>query len=134
VWDFLMDVPRVAECMPGLEAFEPLGDDRYRGALSVPVGPVRLALDGVVTVTERDASTRRAAMRAEAKDRRLSGGMRATLTVRLVEADAGTEVQVAADATVLGRIGELGQPVIRRKADELMATFAANLARGMQRQ
>lgn len=38
VWDWLMDVPRVAQCMPGVDSVEPLGDDKFRGTIKVSIG------------------------------------------------------------------------------------------------
>jgi carbon monoxide dehydrogenase subunit G len=66
-------------------------------------------------------------MRAEANDRRLGGGIRARLILTLAPADAGTRLQIDTDLAVLGKIGEFGQPVIRKKADALLAEFASNL-------
>jgi carbon monoxide dehydrogenase subunit G len=66
-------------------------------------------------------------MRAEANDRRLGGGIRARMHLTLAPAAAGTQVRIETDLTVLGKIGEFGQPIIRAKADTLLAEFARNL-------
>jgi carbon monoxide dehydrogenase subunit G len=127
LWDFMMEVPRVARCVPGVEAVEAMDTGAYRGSLKVQVGPIRLALEGVITVEERDRDAWRARMRAEANDRRLGGGIRARLGLTLVPDDTGTHLTIDTDLTILGRIGEFGQPVIRKKADALLAEFARNL-------
>ena len=127
LWEFMMEVPRVARCVPGVEAVEAMDTGAYRGSLKVQVGPIRLALEGVITVEERDRDAWRARMRAEANDRRLGGGIRARLGLRLVTDDAGTHLTIDTDLTILGRIGEFGQPIIRKKADALLAEFARNL-------
>jgi carbon monoxide dehydrogenase subunit G len=127
LWDFMMEVPRVARCVPGVEAVEATDTGAYRGSLKVQVGPVRLALEGVITVEERDRDAWRARMRAEANDRRLGGGIRARLGLTLVPDDTGTHLTIDTDLTILGRIGEFGQPIIRKKADALLAEFARNL-------
>jgi len=127
LWDFMMEVPRVARCVPGVEAVEATDTGAYRGSLKVQVGPIRLALEGVITVEERDRDAWRARMRAEANDRRLGGGIRARLGLRLMTDDVGTHLTIDTDLTILGRIGEFGQPVIRKKADALLAEFARNL-------
>lgn len=131
VWDLVMDVPRVARCVPGMIAVEPLGDDRHRGTLRVQVGPIKLTLEGVVAIVARDPANGSATMRAEGSDGS-GGGVRALLDLRLAEAGAGTELRVTSDVQVLGRIGELGQFVIKRKADQLMSEFAANLAKELE--
>ena len=66
-------------------------------------------------------------MRAEANDRRLGGGIRARMSLTLAPAEVGTRMRIDTDLAVLGRIGEFGQPVIRKKADTLLGEFAANM-------
>jgi carbon monoxide dehydrogenase subunit G len=128
LWDFLMDVPAVGRCVPGVESIEAVdGVGAYKGSLKVQVGPIRLALEGAITVEEADRNAWRARMRAEANDRRLGGGIRARLSLTLVPVEIGTRVQIDTDLAVLGKIGEFGQPIIRRKADALLEEFARNL-------
>jgi uncharacterized protein len=127
LWDFMMEIPRVARCVPGVEAVEAMDTGAYRGSLKVQVGPIRLALEGVITVEEQDRNAWRARMRAEANDRRLGGGIRARLGLTLVPGDSGTHLKIDTDLAILGRIGEFGQPVIKKKADTLLAEFARNL-------
>ena len=127
LWDFLVDVPRVAQCIPGVDAIERTGDNRYRGILSVQMGPVKLALSGTLTLEEQDRNTSQASLRAEADDRGAGGGIRARMTARLAPVETGTEFLVETDLAVLGKIGEFGQPLIKRKADGLMQAFAANV-------
>jgi len=73
LWDFLMDVPAVGRCVPGVETIEAVDGSAYRGGLKVQVGPIRLSLEGTITVEEADRNAWRARMRAEANDRRLGG-------------------------------------------------------------
>jgi len=127
LWSFLMDVPRVARCVPGVEHVEAVDDRSYKGRLGVRIGPIRLSLDGTVAVEEQDPTAWRARMRADANDRRLGGGIRARLSLTLTPADEGTRLHIETDLAVLGKIGEFGQPVIRKKADGLLEDFARNL-------
>jgi uncharacterized protein len=128
LWDFLMDVPTVGRCVPGVQTLEAVdGGSAYKGGLAVHVGPVRLSLEGTITVEEADRSAWRARMRAEANDRRLGGGIRARLCLTLAPVEVGTRIQIDTDLAVLGKIGEFGQPLIRRKADALLVEFARNL-------
>jgi carbon monoxide dehydrogenase subunit G len=127
LWDLLMDVPAVSRCVPGIGTVEAAGDNAYRGSIAVKVGPVRLSLAGTITVEEQDRAAWSARMRAEANDRRLGGGIRARMHLTLAPAAAGTQVRIETDLTVLGKIGEFGQPIIRAKADTLLAEFARNL-------
>ena len=127
VWELMMDIPRVGRCVPGVEAVEALDGNAYRGSLGVKVGPIRLALQGTISLEEQDRSAWRARMRAEANDRRLGGGIRARMTLTLAPAEHGTRLSIETDLTVLGKIGEFGQPIIKKKADSLLEEFAANL-------
>jgi len=127
LWDFLMDVPKVGRCVPGVEAIEAVNGNGYKGELTVKVGPIRLSLEGAITVEEADRTAWRARMRAEANDRRLGGGIRARLSLTLSPAEAGTRVRIDTDLAVLGKIGEFGQPIIKKKADALLDEFVRNV-------
>jgi carbon monoxide dehydrogenase subunit G len=127
LWDFLMQVPRVAGCVPGVDAVEAIDASAYKGNLRIQVGPIRLSLQGTMTVEEQDRAAWRARMRAEANDRRVGGGVRARMSLTLAPGDGGTRVRIETDLAILGRIGEFGQPVIKKKADALLEEFAKNL-------
>jgi carbon monoxide dehydrogenase subunit G len=127
LWEFLMDVPAVGRCVPGVESIEAVDGSAYRGGLKVQVGPIRLALQGTITVEAQDRDAWQARMRAEANDRRIGGGIRARMSLTLAPADAGTRLRIETDLAMLGKIGEFGQPVIRKKADALLGEFVRNL-------
>ena len=131
LWEFLMDVPRVARCVPGVETVEAVDERSYKGRLGVRIGPIRLSLDGTVAVEEQDPTAWRARMRADANDRRLGGGIRARMSLTLTPADHGTRLVIETELAVLGKIGEFGQPVIRKKADALLEEFARNLGEAL---
>ena len=129
LWDFLMDIPRMALCVPGVEHVTSRGPDDYEGAMRLSLGPIALALQGALTVDERDPAAGRAAVHAEARDRRMGGGLRTTGQMLLLERGSSeTELVVQADVRLLGKLGEFGQPLIRRKADAMMAEFVRNVA------
>ena len=132
LWDLLMDVPAVARCVPGVEGVEPIDAKAYQGNLRVQIGPIRLSLHGTMTVDEQDRAAWRARMRAEANDRRVGGGIRARMSLALAPENGATRLRIDTDLTILGRIGEFGQPVIRKKADAMLAQFAQNLAAKLQ--
>jgi uncharacterized protein len=127
LWDFLMDVPKVARCVPGVETVETLDASAYKGSLRVQVGPIRLSLQGTMTVEEQDRAAWQARMRAEANDRRVGGGIRARMSLTLAPGLGGTRLRIETDLAILGRIGEFGQPVIKKKADAFLDEFARNL-------
>ena len=122
VWAVLMDLPVAARCVPGTRDIAPAGGG-VRGTLDVRVGPVKLALAGTVAVESRDEAAGTARLRADAEDRRLGGAVRAFVDLA-VSGDKPTELRVTSDVAVLGRIGELGQHLIGRQADKVLAGFA----------
>jgi uncharacterized protein len=132
LWDFLMEVPKVARCVPGIESIEAVDASAYKGSLRVQVGPIRLSLQGTMTVEEQDRASWRARMRAEASDRRVGGGIRARMSLTLAPGEGGTRLRIETDLAILGRIGEFGQPVIKKKADALLEEFAHNLGSTLQ--
>lgn len=131
VWAFLMDIPKVAQCVPGVEAVESLGGDRYRGSMRVSVGPIKLTIRGDAEILEKDEAAGRAAMQANGVDQKNTGMVKAVMTMTVHESQNGassSELHVTTDAQVMGRLGEFGQPIIRKKADQMMNQFAQNLS------
>jgi carbon monoxide dehydrogenase subunit G len=122
VWAALMDLQAAARCVPGARDIA-LEGDAVRGVLDVRVGPVKLALAGTIAIESRDEATGTARLRADAEDARLGGAVRAFVDLA-VTGDRPTELRVSSDVAILGRIGELGQPLIARQADKVLAGFA----------
>lgn len=129
VWPRLMDIPAAARCVPGVASVRPNGKDRYLGTLAVQIGPVRLVLDGDFSIVARDETAGTASIRADAKDSRVGGAIRATLDLALAEKEGETQLRIGTDLAVVGRLGEFGQASIKRKADQLIQDFAECLAR-----
>ena len=127
VWAVLMDLPVAAGCVPGTRDLVPDADG-VRGTLDVRVGPVKLALSGIVAIESRDEAAGTARLRANAEDQRLGGAVRAFVDL-VVSGDSPTELRLSTDVAILGRIGELGQPLIARQADKVLAGFADCLRR-----
>lgn len=134
-WDFLMDVSNSAKCVPGVADAAPVGTDCYRGSLRARVGPMSITLSGTVTVQEREPESGRARFLVEASDRRVGGGVKTDMLMQLkAKSPAETELTIETDTTFMGRLGELGQPLIRRKAQSTIEEFARNLARELAAQ
>jgi carbon monoxide dehydrogenase subunit G len=129
VWDFLMDMRNIAGCLPGVEDIRQVDEETYDGTVRMKIGPIALALQGTLCVEAKDREQWHGAMRAEAKDRKLGGGVRARFGMDLLEKGAAeTEMRVTLEANVLGKIGEFGQPVMRKKADAMLQEFARHLS------
>ena len=128
LWAFLMDVPAVGSCIPGVQEVEDLGEGNYKGVMRVKVGPIGLSLSGKLTMEDIDEAAHSGTMVAEATDRRVAGGVRVRMGMQLVPQDAETtDLVIETETTFMGKLGEFGQPIIRRKADGQMKEFAKNL-------
>ena len=128
LWNFLMDIPRVARSLPGVEAVKQLDDATYEGTLKVRVGPISLSLQGKIILEERDRENWRATMRADANDRLAAGAVKARTAMQLKElGPKETELAVETDVNILGKIGEFGQPIIRKKAEAMLKDFVENI-------
>jgi len=130
VWAFMMDIPAVSRCVPGLDSVASVGDDVYSGVMRVRVGPIAVNLDGRVILAEKDAAAKQARMDLEAADKRVNGAVNAKMRMHLAPTADGqqTEVEIQTDANVMGKLGEFGQAVFRRKADQIIQEFARNLS------
>ena len=128
LWDFLLDLPQLARCVPGAEEVVAAGDGEYTGRLRVKIGPIQLALQGAMKILERDREHWKAVARAEAKDRRVGGGANITGNMTLLESgSSATELIIQGQVRFLGKLGEFGEPIIRKQADAVAATFVRNV-------
>ena len=128
LWDFLLDLPQLARCVPGAEEVVAAGDGEYTGRLRVKIGPIQLALQGAMRILERDREHWKAVARAEAKDRRVGGGANITGNMTLLESgSSATELIIQGQVRFLGKLGEFGEPIIRKQADAVAATFVRNV-------
>ncbi|MCA1645477.1 MAG: SRPBCC family protein [Chloroflexi bacterium] len=130
VWAFMMDIPAVSRCVPGVGSVERIDDTTYSGVMTVRVGPIQIRLDGRVILAERDEAARQARMDLQAADKRVNGAVNAKMRMQLspAEGNARTSVEIRTDANVMGKLGEFGQAVIRKKADQIVQQFANNLS------
>jgi len=123
---FFEDVPAVAECVPGIEGTTQVEPETYEGRLRMKVGPFSFTIAGRAKVEQDADGTWR--MKGEGRDGKINAGVSAALEARLRElSPTSTEVQATADFQFSGRLGELGQPLIRRKADAMLEEFTDNL-------
>jgi carbon monoxide dehydrogenase subunit G len=123
----LADIPTVARFIPGVESVTNLGGDSYEGTMKVRVGPMGFTFSGKVEV-DQDIPSGRWIMKAQARDPRGGTGITASINVQMTEiGDKNTELEIVTDVQFLGRLGEMGQPLIRKKAAATIQEFAVNL-------
>ncbi|HTE64473.1 MAG TPA: SRPBCC family protein [Solirubrobacteraceae bacterium] len=128
VWDALLDVERVAPTVPGAQLLEQTGEDAYKVAIKVKVGPMSMTYRGEVEIVERDAAAHRAVMKARAKESRGQGTANADVTMVLSGRDGGTAATVTTDVELSGKVATMSQGVLRDVSGRLVQTFAQNLA------
>jgi len=126
VWEFLFDIPKLSQCVPGIESVEVVDNKTYRGKLVVRVGPIKSAFSGVVTLTEVDAPNRIAGT-VEGDDKSSASSVKATFSGTLTPVPGGTEAAFQVEANLRGRLAQFGGPVITATAKKLTAEFAKNL-------
>jgi carbon monoxide dehydrogenase subunit G len=133
-WAVLLDVERVAPCLPGATV-EPAGEDgEFNGTMTVKIGPITARYKGSVKIQEADEANRRAVMRAQAKDARGQGTAAATITSSMEETPEGTRVKVVTDMRVTGPAAQFGRGVMQDVSAKMMRQFADCLAQEMARQ
>ncbi|HEY4278261.1 MAG TPA: SRPBCC family protein [Conexibacter sp.] len=128
VWSALLDVERVAPCMPGAQVLERVDDDTFRVAIRVNVGPVSMRYRGEVEVVERDDAAHRATMRVKAKESRGQGTADANVHMALTDDGHGTAAAMETEVQMSGKVAAMGQGVIAGVSARLVETFANNLA------
>src|SRR5438477_483962 len=125
-WGVLLDVERIAPCMPGAQLQEVEGEE-YRGIVKVKVGPITAQYKGAARFVEKDDAGHRAVLRAEGRDTRGAGNASATITATLREATGGAEVQVDTDLTVSGKVAQFGRGVLADVSTKLLNQFVSCL-------
>ncbi len=128
VWRTLLDVERVAPCLPGAQVTERVGDDAYRVAVKVKVGPMSMTYRGEVEIVDRDERKRQATMHVKAKEARGQGTADAHARMSLSEEQGGTRATIETEVQLSGKVAAMGQSVIADVSARLIETFAGNLA------
>src|SRR3712207_3133992 len=131
-WAVLLDVPRVAPCLPGATVEEGGGENgEFKGQMKIKIGPITASYKGTVKIQETDEAAHRVAMRAMAKDARGQGTAAATITSTMEEVAEGTKVTVVTDMRVTGPAAQFGRGVMQDVSAKLMGRFAGCLAEQM---
>jgi uncharacterized protein len=128
-WPVLMDIQRIAPCMPGAQLTEVVDDRTYKGNIGVRLGPVALTFAGLIKFEEIDDANHTARVKAQGTDAKGRGGANAAASFRLEPAGAGSKVVVHTDLTLSGAVAQYGRGVgmIQATAAQLMKQFADNL-------
>ena len=136
VWEFLLDIPKVSVCMPGVEEVKEVKPDVYEGTFKVKIGPVAAAFGGIVSIIERIPQQHLAA-RVEGRDKMTSSSVTATFEADLAPAvegsPASTELTYKMDVSMRGRLAQFGMAVFKATAKKMTAQFAQCLQDNLSR-
>jgi carbon monoxide dehydrogenase subunit G len=128
VWEALIDVERVAPCLPGAAVTGRNDDGTYNGTFTIKIGPTTASYTGKLEMRDIDESVHTATMHAQGSDKRGQGGATATIVSNLSAADAGTRVQVVTDYHITGRLARFGRGgMIEDISERLLREFAGRL-------
>ena len=135
-WAVLMDIRRIAPCMPGAALTEVLDAQNFRGKIAVRLGPVALAFAGHVQFENIDEVNHSARVKAQGSDDKGRGSANATATFRIEPADIGARVFIHTDLMLSGAVAQYGRGVgmIQATAAQIIGQFAGNLRAQLEQQ
>jgi hypothetical protein len=133
LWSYLLDVERIAPCMPGAELTETIDDRNWKGKLSMKFGPVSMSFAGTVEMAERDDERHRVTLHAKGMEQKGKGAANATVTSWLEQGGSAdtTTVKMNADITLTGAAAQLSRGLIPEISKKLTQQFADCLQAGM---
>jgi carbon monoxide dehydrogenase subunit G len=128
-WEVMLDIERVAPCMPGATLTSHEGDD-FTGTVKVKLGPVSLTYKGKGRFVEKDEAAHRVKLNASGADSRGAGTAQANVTATLVPTDKEdqTRVEVVTDLDITGKAAQFGRGLIGDVSAKLIGQFADCLA------
>ena len=132
VWTYLLDVHRVARCVPGAELTEVVDERTWKGKTNVKVGPVALSFAGTVVIQERDDAAHRVVLKAQGMEQRGKGAASALATSRLERVEEGTKVFLDTDLTITGAVAQYGRGMIADVSQRMTKDFAQCLEAGIE--
>jgi uncharacterized protein len=124
VWEYLLDVERIAPCMPGAELTETVDDHTWNGKVNVKFGPVSMSFAGSVEMAERDDAAHRVVLSAKGTEQKGKGAATASVTSWLEPTDAGTTVKMEADIMLSGPAAQLSRGLLPEVSKRLTQQFA----------
>jgi carbon monoxide dehydrogenase subunit G len=135
VWDMLVDVERVAPCLPGAEITGQGPDGSYDGNFTVKLGPTTASYRGSLRMDSLDEASRTATMHAKGTDKRGQGGANATIVSTMRQEGEETVVDVVTDFTITGRLARFGrggmiEDISKRMMRDFSQCLQASLASG----
>lgn len=128
-WKVLMDIERIAPCMPGAELTQVVDPTTYKGKIGVKLGPVALSFAGQVKFEEINDAAQTARVKASGTDSKGRGGANATADFHLEPAPEGSKVLIHTNLMLSGAVAQYGRGagMIQDMASMMVGQFADNL-------
>jgi carbon monoxide dehydrogenase subunit G len=123
-WETMLNLERIAPCLPGAAIQEEKGDGEYDGTMKVKIGPITANYKGTVKFEETDEANHRAVLQATGRDARGQGTASATITSTLQEEGDKTRVSVETDMKLTGRAAQFGRGIAQDVATKMLNQFA----------
>lgn len=122
-WEVLLDVEKIAPCMPGA-VIDSVDGDSFTGQVKVKVGPITVAYSGKASFLEKDATAHRAVVEAKGRETRGSGTAAVTVTASMADEGGSARVTVVTDLAITGRPAQFGRGVLNDVGNKLIGQFA----------
>ncbi len=122
-WDVLLDVERIAPCMPGATLTENDGQS-FGGTVKVKVGPIGVTYKGSATFVDRDDAGKTVTIDAKGRETRGSGTASATIKCAMVQEGDVTRVDVNTNLAITGKPAQFGRGVMGEVAQKIIGQFA----------
>lgn len=124
-YELLLDLRRVAPCVPGAEIGEPDAEGFHPGRVSVKVGPMKFTYDGRVRIVEQDPVARTAVIVGEGRAHGGSDTAKVNTKMQVLPDGSGSRVRMTTDLEIKGRVAQMGQGVIADVGRRLVKEAAA---------
>ena len=126
VWEFLWDVEKLSRCIPGCQSVKTIKErEKYELKIKDSVGPITVQFEMLADVKKFDP-LKRIEIAMEGKDFK-TGGVRQTMALALTPKGNETEIGFETDVNVFGRLGTLGYPFVKKKAEAVIKEFGDNV-------
>lgn len=127
VWPKLFDPDAMRFCLPGCEELVQVDETTYQGRLVNQVAKVKFNAAFSVNVVET-SKPERVVMVLNGEDNRLASTIKVNAQMSLSPNAGGSRVDYRMELSVWGRLGRMGEPIIRRRTAEVEREFAVRLA------
>ena len=123
IWDFLMDIPAMSHCVPGVENVEQTGKNTFTARVKQKIGPVAVNFACQITILSVDKASYSSSAQVTGRDVKVLSGMKAVMSMNLAPRDDGVLFTVVTDVDISGKIAQYGHGIVRQRANVLLEAF-----------